>query len=388
MRFVTIAALSLAAAVSPAAAARMVITPNPALVDDTVVVRVTGLRPGRTVVLRADTVDRYGNRWRSRIRYRADRTGTVDTRGSMKLFYSLTSVRQLPLAQRTFMQSDQATGVSITATVDGRVAASGRLVRRRVAADVRSTELMLPAVGFVGTYAVRANRPPAPAVIIVGGSVPGHSPSLAQHLASSGFPALAIGYWGEPGLPSTLENIPLEYFATALRWLAGQPGVDPRRIVAVGISRGGEAALELGIAFPSLVRGVATCSGSDRNQGGTPDGFAWTLGGKPLPLGPIPVEQIGGPVIAFAGGKDDVWSAVEYARSIAARGRSHGRLDIVAQIYPRAGHGVGCLTPNIPLSSTILVGPGAYADRGGTPAANEASAAASWPILLRFLANV
>jgi dienelactone hydrolase len=386
MRLLTVAALSLAAA-SPAPAARVVITPSTALVDETVVVRVTGVRPRQVVVLQAATVDRYGNRWSSHVRYVAGGTGIVDTRGSMKLFYSMTPARRLPLAQRTFIASDQPTRVSITATVDGRKVASGHLVRRRVAADVRSTEITLPAAGFVGTYAIRPNRPPAPAVLFIGGSIPGHNPALAQHLASSGFPALAIGYYGEPGLPANLQNIPLEYFATALRWLASQPGVDPSRIRVVGISRGGEAALELGIAFPTLVHGVVTCSGADRNQGGLPNGYAWTLGGKPLPLGPIAVEQVSGPVIAFAGGKDEAWSAVEYARSIAARGRSHGRLDIVARIYPSAGHGTGCLLPNIPLSATVLVGTGAYADIGGTPAANEAAAASGWPILLHFLAT-
>jgi hypothetical protein len=54
------------------------------------------------------------------------------------------------------------------------------------------------------------------------------------------------------------------------------------------------------------------------------DGAACTLGGKPLPLAPIAVEKISGPVLGFAGGKDEVWSAAAYARSIADRARTRG----------------------------------------------------------------
>jgi hypothetical protein len=29
-----------------------------------------------------------------------------------------------------------------------------------------------------------------------------------------------LAYFGEPGIPATEQDIPLEYFAKALRWLA------------------------------------------------------------------------------------------------------------------------------------------------------------------------
>ena len=61
---------------------------------------------------------------------------------------------------------------------------------------------------------------------------------------------------GLPGLPSSLENIPLEYFERALRWLAKQPAVDPHRIVTFGSSRGGEASLLIASTFPRLVHGA------------------------------------------------------------------------------------------------------------------------------------
>ena len=388
MRALTLAALFSLAFASAATAARITITPGTALIDVPVGIRVTGLPPERGIILRAATVDRYGNRWSSRLGYRSDRSGVVDTHSNMRLFWSMQPARRLPFAEQSFSAPEAPTPVEVTALIGGRRVASARLLRSRRTSDLTLTKTTLPNEGFIGTYAARPSHASTPAVLIVAGSLPGHDPALAEQLASSGFPALAIGYWGEPGLPPSLQNIPLEYFATALRWLAKQPGVDPRRIVALGISRGGEAALLLGVSFPELVHGTITCSGGDRNFGGVPDGAAWTLGGKPLPLAPIAVEKISGPVLAFAGGKDEVWSAAAYARSIADRARTRGKTNVVARIYPGAGHGAGCLLPNVPLSGTIQVGPSTYAPLGGTPAANEASAASSWPLLLHFLATL
>jgi pimeloyl-ACP methyl ester carboxylesterase len=86
--------------------------------------------------------------------------------------------------------------------------------------------------------------------------------SQAAVLASRGHPALAVAYFGLPGLPATLTRIPLEYFATALRWLARQPGVNSDRIIVVGTSRGSEAAQLLGVHYPDLVHSVVALSPS------------------------------------------------------------------------------------------------------------------------------
>ena len=140
--------------------------------------------------------------------------------------------------------------------------------------------------GFVGRF---LSEPvaggPRPAVLVIGGSEGGMDTFLAAMLAVRGYPALAVAYFGEPGLPPALSAIPLEYFEGALKWLAAQPGVDPTRIVVYGGSRGSEAAELLGVHDADQVHGVI--GGSPSNVAGCSltacVGPAWTLGGVAVP---------------------------------------------------------------------------------------------------------
>ena len=93
---------------------------------------------------------------------------------------------------------------------------------------------------------------------------------VAATFVAHGIPTLALAYFHEPGLPNTLTRIPVEYFATALRLLARQPGVDPKRIVVSGASRGSEAALLVADHYPQLVAGLLDLSPSDVMFGSFP----------------------------------------------------------------------------------------------------------------------
>jgi dienelactone hydrolase len=92
---------------------------------------------------------------------------------------------------------------------------------------------------------------------------------------------------------------------TAGRILASQPGVDPAHLLAMGYSRGSEAALLLADHFPRLFHGAIVYSPSSdvnpaENAGlayisGVP---AWTLGSRAVWPAPIPVNNVSGPVLA------------------------------------------------------------------------------------------
>ena len=363
------------------------VTPATALIDQPVDIRVTGLQPKEKIVLAASTRDRLGVAWRSRVSFAADRSGVIDTRSNMKLFWSM-----LPVPKRStatpFSISRGPTTVLVRALRNGTPVASGTLSRRGEAAGLTATDTTLATEGFVGTYYALPATQPQPAVLQLGGSLGGHGELPAALLASHGYPSLSLAYFKEPGLPATLKEIPFEYFEKALRWLGSRPGVDPKRVVVLGVSRGAEAALLLGGTYPDLAHGVVACTTDSQVLGAVGGGPAWTLGGNPIPLGPIPVERIVGPVLVSGGGKDEVVDSAQGVRDIVSRARAYGVNDVTGKIYPAAGHGIGCITPNVPLTGEIQIGPSSYAETGGTPAANELAAAASWPLVLRLLRSL
>ena len=383
---VGIAVSALQARATPSSA-RLVVKPATALIDQPVDIRLTGLRPRQRVALVASGHDRLGTAFRSRLAFVADRTGVVDTRSNMKLFWSMLPVRK-SAAPSSFALSRGSAVVMIQAQAAGKTIASGRLSRRGEAVGLTSADATLANDGFVGSYYALSTAQPQPAVLQLGGSLGGHAELPAALLASHGYPSLSLAYFKEPGLPPTLESIPLEYFAKALRWLGSQPGVDPKRVVVLGVSRGAEAALLLGATYPDLVHGVVACTTDSQVLAGFGGAPAWTLGGDPIPLGPIPVERVAGPVLVTGGGKDEVIDSAQGVRDITARARTHGGGDVTGAIYPNAGHGIGCIIPNVPLTTEIQIGPSVSAESGGTPAANEQAAAASWPLVLRLLGSL
>ncbi len=81
-------------------------------------------------------------------------------------------------------------------------------------------------------------------VVVLGGSGGGIPEPFARRLAEHGMTSFALGYFGAPGLPSALIEIPLESLARGVelfrdRYAAGQ------RVGVMGISKGGELALLL-----------------------------------------------------------------------------------------------------------------------------------------------
>ena len=129
-----------------------------------------------------------------------------------------------------------------------------------------------------------------PGIMLLSGSdggVPGKNAipeSFVEYLVKSGFTVLALAYFGMDRLPNALENIPLEYFISAIEWFKRQAYVDPFRIGVIGQSRGGELALLLASSFPELIQAVVACAPCNMICGGFPhpNRPAWTCHHKPL----------------------------------------------------------------------------------------------------------
>jgi dienelactone hydrolase len=284
--------------------------------------------------------------------------------------------------------------------VHGATRASARLSRRLSRAPVSVTPETLGKTGFYGEFFSPTTTVRRPAVLIIGGSQGGLASMLAADLlAAHGYPALAIAYFNEPGLPSELIDIPLEYFAGALRWLRRQPQVEPQHVLTLGISFGSEAALLLGAYYPGLVNGVIASVPSDVATCAAPGCVlpAWTLHGRALPYtsefdvphptdvpaAVIPVERIKGPVFLDCGGADKTWVSCRYAQAIMSRLTAHhDAYQHILAAYPAAGHGVGYLVPYEPAGDASPEDSGASAD------ANPNATAELWPRLLLFLASM
>lgn len=394
-------------------------TPRTALMDVPVQVSVTGLRPGSTVTVSAETTDGGGVRWSSRADLAADANGTASldrapSGGSytgahpMGLFTTMTPAKQLDSPYFTLAGPDYR--VTLKATADGRQLASTTVVRQAAAAvGVRGRPLDRSTGLHATLYLPTDTSRRRPALLAFGGSEGGEGRDYAASmLAAHGYPVLSLAYFGASGVPATLERIPLEYFARAAALLARQPGVDPRHVLAWGVSRGGEAALLLGVHYPQLIRGVIATSTSDHVYAGLPDTHApaWTLHGRPLPFGSpsdfsipgapsspasvILVERIAGPVITVCGAADVLIPSCPFAEAIAHRRGDRGtRLGDIHLAYPRSGHLVGTLDSYF--SSTTVdsqVADGTVLSLGGTIVDNAEDAGAAHTRLLAFLASL
>lgn len=286
---------------------------------------------------------------------------------------------------------------------------------------------------LVGVLCVPDGAVHAPGVLLIGGSEGGLHERDAQVLASEGFTVLALAYFGAPGLPAGLIEIPLEYFFQGLDHLGAQPGAGDRFAV-LGGSRGGEGALLIGAHDPrvaavvSVVGSGIVTAGIDYPRGTLLDivstqTVSWTLDDDPLPFLPyvipdelrdlvdngrpvpltlvfptppadptelervsIPVERIRGAVLLISGRDDAMWPSPAYSQIAADRLAAAGHPYTFEHRILRAGHPLAG-PPGDPLTTTQSPGPGVTFEMGGTPAANTQARADAWKMTVDFLAD-
>lgn len=290
-----------------------------------------------------------------------------------------------------------------------------------LAAEIRSMPVRQD--GIVGELHSAEGGGRKTTVIMLNGS-DGGVPSArdARDLAAAGYTVLSLAYFkdwqGAPeGVPSSLNDIPLEYFFRAIEWLKLQPQVDGTRIVLMGQSRGGELALLLASMRPDIA-GVIAFSPSGRVWSGVPPFGApaaplrpaWTLNGRALPYqtstadpaapmrswferakpveaARIPVERIRGPVLLVSSRADTIWPATTYADEIAATLARHGVAARVRNLqFADASHLLMGTGPGI----TKLKIPGAdfTFDFGGTAEANTIAREQAWAASKQLLASL
>jgi dienelactone hydrolase len=366
--------------------------PAAAALVDPVHVSVSGLPPAGLVTVQARTLDPQGQPWVSAAVFRASAAGTLNlatavpvsgsyhTADAAGLFWSLHPAPGTN--QATNFSSSAGFTVRLEVLTGGRVRASATL-RRLLPVTVSVQTVHRD--GFAGLlYTSAAVRPGAPAVVVLGGAAGGYDDLPALGLAMSGYPALALAYFDEPGLPQCLCSIPLEYFARAVGWLRAQPADRGRPVVLYGASRGAEAVLLLASYLPHLADGVVASSptAAINPANSAAQGPAWTFGGQPLaPVGNIPVTRIRVPLLMGDGGQDAVWDSAAAASTIMGELRgSPDHAPATNLYYPGAGHYYFGVPPYFPVFTNTEV-----AGLGGSAQADALATEQFWTRMITFL---
>jgi len=385
----------------------------PILDDQVPAVRVVGLAAHQFVTVHADLVDGGGRQWSSAAQFLADDSGVVDLSIQSPVSGSYSGVSGAGLIW-SMMPIKSGTGeyeapadlgpqaINLSAIVDGKDVAHAQLIQTGVDKDVLQVRLK----GVIhGVMLIPASPGPHPGLLVLGGSEGGIPLRKAGWLASHGYVALALAYFNYENLPSTLAQIPLEYFGQALTFLAKRPEVIPEQIGVVGTSRGAELALQLSSMYPQIRSVVAYAPADIRYSGCCGRRMvipAWTWQGKPLDFAyggasntrvaelnaAIQVEHIHGDVLLISGSDDGVWSSDTMADSIMRRLKAANFAYRYQHLcYPKAGHHAG--RPLIvPTWTGGLTTP---ANRplhlGGTPGGNALSTLDAVPKTLEFLSQ-
>jgi len=287
------------------------------------------------------------------------------------------------------------------------------------------------AVAFTGTVCTPSSSGKHPAILVLGGSEGGDSPRAAAKFSSYGYVAASVAYFGAPGLPDSLQQIPVETVGKALAAIEKRDDVDAGRIAIFGISKGGEFALLAAATYPHIHAVIADVP-SPFAWEGIPAGASsvhessWTVDGKPLPFLPFTaaigqafgaaftthtpldlrpaydasmndsaavtaaffhLEKINGPVLFLSAGDDRIWNSPEHARMGLAylKKMHHGFADEVKD-YPLAGHLFVFATTARPFVDTPFIG-GLTLRLGGTAQANVDAATDAWPRMSSFLGS-
>lgn len=203
-------------------------------------------------------------------------------------------------------------------------------------------------------------------VVVLAGSSGRIDRRRARILAEQGFLALALRWFGGPGLPPGICEVPLETFVAAVDLLRAHGA---ERIGLVGVSKGAEAALLTAVHEPRVDAVVALSPtslvwgniGPGRDGQDRPYRSSWTWRGRPLAFVPMDddwrsTDEAGGPVairgwyeqsertfaerveaaairvekaradvLLVAGGDDAMWPSLRYAERLAERRRRAGR---------------------------------------------------------------
>ncbi|MGH2759152.1 MAG: acyl-CoA thioester hydrolase/BAAT C-terminal domain-containing protein [Actinomycetota bacterium] len=231
--------------------------------------------------------------------------------------------------------------------------------------------------------------------------------------------AFALGYFGSPGLPRALVEIPIEALRSGVHWFRERFAED-QPVGVMGSSKGAELALVLGSRLGDAIGRIVAVAptyvawyGLDQTDPTSGNRSSWTWRGRPVPflrysvevqpdLGPagmrvdmcydlaryeapdieaatIQVERCHGPILLLSGSDDHMFPAAFFAKRIVERLSSLGRdSDVTSVVYPGAGHAF----LHSEFFANVDAGGRPIWDFGGDPEADKVAATDAWPRIL------
>jgi dienelactone hydrolase len=417
------------------------VNPTRALFDEPVEIIVSNLASHQQIIIEALRNEKDNSILLSRAVFEADDKGFVNVAAQspvsgsyngidpMGLFWSMTLVDKATSHQT--LQNDE---VSLSVFSQDKLLAQKTIYRLPVSPDVEERDIHDQ--GVVGTLLYPKTMKSSPGIIVVTGSSGGIPKTLARLLASHGYAVLALGYFGVEGLPSNLENIPLEYFQNAMQWFKKQPQVNSDKVALLGGSYGGELVLLLASTFPKEMNAVVAYVPSGLVYGGIPEMNkpAWTYKSAPIPFMPflateeifsaikegkvpfhkgtvedpqqptllylyglekfsdaiessmIPVENIRCPILILSGEDDKLWPSTLYGNLVMERLEKRGSTIERKHIhFSGAGHLFEL--PYVPSAPRPYYHPivKLWCTMGGTAEGNARAGKESWSETLSFL---
>jgi dienelactone hydrolase len=410
-------------------------------IDEEVTIKVIGCVKNTKVTIHATTYDEEEKEFCSYAAFTTDHEGNVnvslqkpmegtyDQADGSGLFWSM---KHAGSTLDDYYEKSSADKVSINLVlkVDGEAYDSVTIHRYFYMDGVKKESVQHADIRGMLFHPERSGR--YPAVIILSGSDGGMQEHAAALLASKGYAAFALSYFGAEGVPKDLENISLEYFQEATMWLKKHPYVNGE-VSLIGYSRGAELALLVGATFDDYKSVIAGAPSAYITPGMKNGIFAnvssWMFNQKALPnvkftYRPltmfsilknwilrkpisylsiwdhtlkdqegkkevrIPIENIDAPIMFISGKDDQLWPSDRFVKMMEnklkdVKGSNYNRY----LYFDNAGHFLSFPYSfvNLPANIYMKVGGGMTMTFGGSKPANAKAAKDSWSQILEFL---
>ncbi|XP_075049439.1 acyl-coenzyme A thioesterase 1-like [Mixophyes fleayi] len=360
------------------------VSPQSALADETLQIRVQGLSPREQVTIRAVVVDEQGCLFDSCAHYAADNSGTVDLQRDaslggdytgvlpMGLFWSLSpAVMEKPyqrLEKKSVHKSPMVMDMLVhkghmnPRAIPKDMAAKIKIERQFCAPGVRRIRLREGAVR--GSLFLPPGEGSFPGVIDMFGDDGGLVEYRSSLLASRGFASLALPYVAFEDLPPAMTEFHLEYFEEAAKFLFRHPKVRGPGVGVIGTGKGADLALSMITFLPQVVAAVSIsgcCANTAANlnyKDFTIPGLTYNMSRVRVsetavfdvsealddPLDPansqclIPIEKAQGSFLFVVGENDLNWKSSVYAKAAIHRLQENGKTNFNLLTYPGAGH--------------------------------------------------